>query len=257
MKTEKFKNGQKTTKSADVTSNDPARPKIKLAMSGSVKRVLDWVPTPAQYEALAGRPIVGDLELVVPSGVTLDLVDLTATGKLLTLSPLQPIEPGKRWKVTLSAPATEDSTAKKENLTARVKLDTPNGVRDMKIPVPIQLRHTDRIQFEPKESVSFPKKETASLGSPDAKPLQRTVSISSGDPEISYHVTKAELVDVPPGLFEAEVREVTPGSKYAVVVTLKEKVAQKFVRGKLLIHTDDPSAPKKEMRLFAQFDVPK
>lgn len=257
VKTDKFKSGQKTTKSADVQSNDPMRPKVKISMSGMVKRILDWSPADAKFEALAGKPISGELELIVPSGVALDIEKVSTASKILTLGELQVVEAGKRWKVGINAPTGAGGPIKKENMSVAVKLETDKGVREMKIPVPISLRSLDRVQFDPKESVSFNKKETASLGSADAKPVQRTVAVSSGDPEVSFKVTRVEVLDVPAGLFETQVIEVTPGNKYNVLVTLKEKVDQKFVRGKLVVHTDDSSCPTKEMRLFAQFDVKK
>lgn len=255
LDTAKFKSGKETTKHTDVTSNDPVRPKVKLSLVATVQRVLEWKPENGKFEALLGRSVEGELEFIAPPGISLDLVQVEAAGQHVTVGALEAVETGKRWKVGLTAPASDTVTSKKASLTARVSLDTDKGKRDLTIPVPVSIQYTGRVRFDPREAVSFSKKETSGMGTEGAALPERKVNVSTGDPAVPFRVTQVEVLDAPAGVFATEIVEVAPGEKYDVIVTVREKVAQKFVRAKLVIHTDDPTASRKEMRLVAQFDI--
>ncbi len=116
-------------------------------------------------------------------------------------------------------------------------------------------KNLERIQLKPRDVVSFNKRDTRALKQPGAEPLVREVTLRAGDPEVYFKVTGVELKQLPEEVFSAQVEEVEPGKVYKVSVMLSGELDKRFTRGKLVITTDDPSLPTKELRLFAHFDV--
>jgi hypothetical protein len=245
---------KKYSKSATITTNDPMQPQYKVHLSGKVKQVLQPEPKNLKFTALAGsgEGITGEFELRVPDeDVTVELEKLSVSGKkFVTVDEITELEPGKRWKVKFSSEPNAKPATKRAKLSARVKV---NGGKRLIVPVQLSMSFRDRIEVSPKGTLTFKKSQTAKLLTGEGS-VSREISVSSGETGVQFSVTNVELIDVPPGLFETDIAVIKPGTAYNVIVTLKQHVNQRFVRGTVRIHTDDPSSPPKELRIFARFD---
>jgi hypothetical protein len=84
----------------------------------------------------------------------------------------------------------------------------------------------------------------------------KQVQVFGANPEIHFQVLSIEVLDAPAGIFGTELRTMKEGERYQIDVRVLEYGTDPTVRGRLRIVTDDPRAPDKEVRLFAQFGDP-
>ena len=250
--TTKMKKPQKYTKSATITTNDPKQPQTKVHMSGMVARILDWSPASVRLATLVGSGATGEFEVSIPeSDHKIEIEELKPQRKIVTIEGHEELEPGKKWKVFLSADAFNEPSSKRDSLVARVKI---NDKKRLNVIIPVSVVYQDRITVKPRGTITFRKSETSKLHAGSTDAVMRDVVVSSGDSGLQFQVTNVELLNVPPGMFETSVTETKSGTEYKVSLALKQYVAQRFVRGKIRIHTNDPSSPPKELSIFARFD---
>jgi hypothetical protein len=141
--------------------------------------------------------------------------------------------------------------SRRETLDVKVQAD---GQKELTVPVTMTVKHKDRIEISPRGTVTFNRRDTLKLKNEGA-PISKEIVITAGAEDVQFEITNVELVDLPDGLFQADISEVSAGSEYKVILSLTEFVAQRYVRGKIRIHTSDPGSPTKELRVFARFDA--
>lgn len=238
-------------KYATIHSNDPTKKDQKIYIGGDIIAIIAHEPKNVNLAGLAGAPL--ESKVIITPGTDLDIkIDkVTTKGKNVQVLGIEEIEPGKRYEVSLQAAASQRAARLRDNLN--VFLTTPDG-KSREATIAVQVNHKHRIQVTPRGNVVFQRKDTTALKQEGAAPIKREIILSSGAEEVSFDVKEVRIEDVPEGVFSADVEMLKQGSQYKVTVNLNEyHDAARFLRGKLVVVTDDPKMPERQVRLFAQF----
>ncbi|MEE8141997.1 MAG: DUF1573 domain-containing protein [Planctomycetota bacterium] len=252
IRTDRISTGHTLKKRVTVHTNDPQAAKVILSLSGSVLSIIETDPSFVRLEGLYGEPKEGVVSLKRGSGVeSFQLDEVRAMNNKVEITEIEELQEGQQYRVHLRAPGVTRPQILRETL--RLTLRTPDGeVRNTTIPV--QVQHLDRITLSPAGSVIFPRTETRKLLGPGAKPVLRPVYVNASMESFHFQIREVRLEGVPEGLFDTEVITVKKMQRYRVDLRLRHfQKGTRTVTGKLIIVTDDPRMPEREVRIFAQF----
>jgi hypothetical protein len=216
-----------------VRTNDPHFPTLKLELAARVQPKLAFEPTEAVLEPEFGETQTRELRLIghlAPSARLSLLARDDATPNVELLAPIA-TEPA-RLRVTLKA-------ARVETRVARLRIGT--GLSDPKeLSVLVTWKVASSLQVEPSNPY---------FNLREPPPHERTVQIRSRRAGLQVHA--AEVTEGP---FLAELQANPTAGSYSVRLrVLDDKVpeGERGALGKLLIASNDPAEPRKEVPLFA------
>lgn len=236
-------------KGSTLMCNDPNRPSTSLSMGGQVQALLEVKPVTIKLSGLASDPKELDVEFEKGSDLTIELLGVESTRGLVEVASIDTIEPGAKFALHLKAGPAERPMMDRDVLQVRMR--TSDGeVRETQVAVLVE--NLDRIVISPRNNIVFRQQQAAALKDANAS-VSQSLFLTSAKPGITFQISGVEVVEAPEGLFEAEVKEITPGERYRVTVNLLKYMDLPNVRGKLRIMTDDPKSPVQEINLFAQF----
>lgn len=247
------------SKSATVTSNDPANPNMTIVIKAIVKPYVDVLPQGyVRFSAIQGEPAMQNVTLVTEEKTPfkVDKVDTPAdkpwlTAKVVEVADKDRIQgrgDNKQYKVEISLGKEAPVGLLNEKLVAHTNIEkaqtidiTVSGlVRPLISVTPQQLNFGD-----------------VTVG---AEPTTRNVIVAHNkEDKKDFKVTKVEILSVPPATDKGAkgqpvkglVYELTPiqdGQRYQVVVKTDKDLAKGPIDAVMTISTNDKANPK--------FDVP-
>ena len=185
-------------------------------------------------------------------------------GTELSFEVIEALSKQNRCRVTKVEPLGNGNT--RLTLVAE-PLDRPEFVRDtISVTVkgsdgqtyqekfPVVFDHFQKISALPSRGLAFPARDTKLLLRADAEPLRRDLHVWAPLPETQFQITRLEWLDLPEGVFDAELDPIKPGKRYRIAVFLREHQETPLLRGRLLVHTDHPELPVLEIPIHAQFE---
>jgi len=233
-----------------VLSNDPVNPEFSLTLKGTILEILETRPLQIKLQGLAGKPLEGTFQFNAGSPLNVEIVDVRTAGKgWITAAEPVVLEEGRSFELSLSASSNSKPAILREKLILDVK--TSDGL-DRSLEFNVQLDHRDRIVLQPKNNIKFMDKETRNLLT-DSKPIEKSILVTGGDPEVRFEVTGVTLDDRIQGAFSTRVQEVVAGKSYRVWITLSEYQATPTVLGKMTITTSDEIKNEISMWVMGQF----
>lgn len=246
------------SKSATVTSNDPANPNMTLIIKAIVKPYVDVLPQGyVRFSALQGETSTQSVTLVTEEKAPfkVDKVETPAD---------------KPWlKAKVSPVAEKDRVAGKgDNVQYKVEImlekDAPVGLLNEKVIARTNLEKAAAVEItvsglvRPVVSVT-PQQLNFGDVTPGAEPTTRNVVVSHNqEGKKDFKITKVELMTVPaatdkaakPQVVKGITSEITPiqeGSRYQVTLKTAADVAKGPIDAMLTIHTNDKANPKFEV----------
>ena len=210
------------------------------------------VATHPQQLRLTGRPgtsLTGAVVLSPAAHLGIEVTKTQTQRSLLTVQSIEAQGDGSD-KITVEALPSELPGFFREILFVTV-LASDGSEHQRQVPVVIE--YLDRISVAPRGGIVFLRQHTQALKNPKGRSVRREVQIFATAPEVRFQIKKVELLDVPEGVFETEVRTIQEGERYGVTVFVRESREEPSIRGRLRITTDDPQVPERELRLYAQF----
>lgn len=243
--------GKGVSKVMKVFSNDPVNPEFSLTLKGTILEILETRPLQIKLQGLAGKPLEGTFGFNAGSPLDVEIVDVRTAGKgWITAAEPVVIEEGRSFELSLSASANSKPAVLREKLILDVK--TSDG-QDRSLEFNVQLDHRDRIVLQPKNNIKFMDKETRNLLNAGSKPIEKSILVTGGDPEVSFEVTEVNLDDRIQGAFTTRIQEVVAGKSYRVWITLSEYQSTPTVLGKMTIKTSDEIKKEISMWVMGQF----
>jgi hypothetical protein len=220
-------------KSATVHSNDPTNPMVTLAIKGTVKQLIDILPSPyINIRVSKGEPVEGTVTLVNNDRSPLQILEVKSSNPEFTTH-LKTVEKGQRYELQAKLnSATAASSRFNTTLTV-----TTNNKKQAQVVIPVLAMIAARVEAFP-ERLTFGRLNLASLeNNPQSNVLlNRTITVRSLVPE--FKVTKVES-----SLPFVQLQLVTPqrqGSPYNVRVALvKEKLKKGPFDGTVVLRTND------------------
>jgi len=242
--------GKGVSKVMKVLSNDPVNPEFSLTLKGTILEILETRPLQIKLQGLAGKPLEGTFEFNAGSPLDVEIVEVRTAGKgWITSAEPVVLEEGRSFELSLSASPNSKPAILREKLILDVK--TSDGL-DRSLEFNVQLDHRDRIVLQPKNNIKFMDKETRNLlTSPN--PIEKSILVTGGDPEVIFEVTGVTLDDRIQGAFSTRVQEVVAGKSYRVWITLSEYQTTPTVLGKMTISTSDEIKKEISMWVMGQF----
>ncbi len=226
-------------KTISVTTNDPVRPQVTLALKGEVKRHVEVMPTGAFFGSVYGD---------TPQTRTIKLTNRTEKKLKLALDPyvteegpfrfeLKEIEPGQVFElvVTTAPPYPVPST---QRVTAAI-LTNVEALRQIQVTAMASVQ--DRVALMPTTlTIATPATQPAGTA---ATPGRQMVRVTNHG-QTPVKVTEATADD--PAL-KVSVQEQTPGKLYLVMVEIPAGYVVPDAGRKLSILTDDAERPMLEV----------
>ncbi len=248
--TTKFKN--KIRKYATIFTNDPENARTKIFIGGNVNPLVVSDPAVVRLQGLAGDELTGQVSLAPGTDLQIEIEKASSVRNQFEVVKLNEIGEGK-YEIGLKAVSVSKPSILSDTLVLSVR--TSDGkLRDTNIPV--RLEHRDRVVIQPRGNVIFHRRDTERLKTNSTKPVVKSMQIYGGREDIRFKVLAVELKDVPEGVFDVSLDTIKENERYRVKVELKQFLDNvRTVRGKVVITTDDPESPVKEMGLFAQFNT--
>jgi hypothetical protein len=229
--------------------NDRSQPQLQISITGKILQIVNFEPAQVRLSGLAGSALSGEVTLSAGTPLGIEVTGAKALKQQCEVEGIDPLGDGTyRLRVT-AAPAQLPGMLRD---IVEVDVVTTDG-KDHKTQIPIIIDHMDRISMAPRGNIVFQRRDTDRLKQAGAPPVRRDIQLYSSTPEIHFTVTGAEILDVPEGVFETDLRTVKEGERYIVSVLVREYRDDPSIRGRLVIHTDDPEMPDREVRLYAQF----
>ena len=220
-----------------------------MTIEGDIDFVVTPKPAQLRLSGLAGTAMTGEVTLSPGTQLGIEVTEAKALKSQVNVKSIEAQADGS-YKITVEAAPAELPGMLREILEVSVLASDGS---EHKTQVPVAIDHMDRISVAPRGNIVFQRRDTQALKNPNARPVRRDVQLFSSAPDIRFHVKEVELLDVPEGVFETEIRTVKEGERYVVTVFVREYREEPSIRGRLRIVTDDPNAPDKEVRLYAQF----
>ncbi len=238
-------------KYATVTSNDPSTPQTKIYIEGDLIQIIDHEPKVISLAGLNGTLLESTVILKPGSDVPIEVTSVKPRSRHVEVVQVKELEKGQRYEVLLRATPQQRPAMLRDTLEVTV-MAADGKVRNASLIVNIE--HKDRIQVQPRGNVVFQRKDTMRLmNNPDAAPIVRPVMISAGGPDVSFEIQEVLLQGVPEGLFDFEITTLQPGKRFKISLRCLKHFDQRFARGNMIIKTNDPAAPERSVRIFAQF----
>lgn len=241
----------KTSKWADIHTNDPENLRKRVFMEGTVATAFTVIPNLPRVECVRGEDEC-TLKVVLQRAVD---EEFTVKGVKATNERVIPEliekEAGKLYHIEVRANTESDN--KNTYFSDRLEVDIVNAQgKAMTQNIPVTIRLKNRISVKPLRTVYFRRPEVQKLrsgGAPVTKEIVVKSEVTRGDH--SFKVLKVELSE---DRFKTRIVPVQEGKEYKVEVQidqLPDDPALKSLKGDLIIHTDDPAQPKIEMRVLA------
>lgn len=251
MDTSKLRN--KVRKASTLTTNDPKRRTARLELGGQIKSLLTTRPQTLKMSGLAADSKSLDVELIRGSNLDIDIESIESVKKLVEVESIEEIAAGSKFLLSLTAGAGKRPMMDRDTL--KVKLKTSDGV-SRETTLSVLVEHLDRVVISPRRNLVFRKQQAQELRTGARSSISQSLFLTSAKEGLNFQVTGAEIKGVQPGVFDVDYKEIKPGERYRVTVTLKKYVDVPNLRGNLVIHTDDPENATKQVRLYAQFADP-
>lgn len=245
--------GGKHKKNATIYTNDRSAPNLQVYIGGEVLTVVKATPAPLKLTGLASEEKYAQIELTPGTDQTYEILSVTSRYKNVSLVDTTTVEPGRRYQLKLKAPAALPGI-KPDSLEIVVR--TADG-KTHTTSVQTSVENQPRIQLLPGQGVVFRRQETAQLQKPGAPPLVKELTLRASREDIQFRIERAEFEGPHAGAFRAEVETVRPGQEFKIKVGLVSYQSSRFARAKLVIVTSDAMTPRREVRVFAQFDAKK
>ncbi len=232
-----------------MTSNDRTNPQVKVSIEGDIAFVVTTQPAQLRLSGLAGTSMTGEVVLSPGTDLGIEVTEATALKGQCRVTGIEAL-PGGSYKISVEASPAELPGMLREIL--EVKILASDGTEHT-TQVPVAIDHMDRISIAPRGNIVFQRRDTEVLKTAGSRAVRKDIQLFSSAPDIRFNIKEVELLDVPEGVFETEIRTVKEGERYVVTVFVREYREEPSIRGRLRIVTDDPKAPEKEVRLYAQF----
>ena len=233
-------------KSATVYSNDPANPMVTLTIKGTVKKLIDILPSPyINIRVSKGEPVEGTVTLVNNDRSPLQILEVKSSNPEFTTH-LKTLEKGQRYE--LQAKMNNAKTASGRFNTQLTV--TTNNKKQAQLSIPVIVAIAARVEAFP-ERLTFGRLNLASLENNPQNNilLNRTITVRSLVPE--FKVTKVES-----SLPFVRLQLVAPqrqGSPYSVKVALmKEKLKKGPFDGTVVLRTNDKEFGELKIPLSGQ-----
>ena len=246
------------SKSATVTSNDPANPNTTLVLKAVVKPYVDVLPQQyVRFSSLQGESSVQSVTLVTEEKTPfkVDKIDIPAD---------------KPWLKAKVMPAADkdkiaghgDNTQYKVEIT--VEKDAPVGLLNEKLVAHTNIEKAATVDItvsglvRPIVSVT-PQQLNFGNVTADGEPTTRNVIVSHNKEEMkTFKITKVELMTVPPATdakakpapvkgITTEISAIQEGQRYQVVLKTDKAIEKGALDAMLTIHTNDKANPKFEV----------
>ena len=236
-------------KYATINCNDPKSPKTKVFIGGDLIQIIEHSPRVVKLSGLAGDVMQTKITVTPGTDTAIQVTDAKPRARHIQVLNIQEVERGMLYEITIQAMPSQRPAKLRDNLELTVITDDGHS---RKTSIQVIVDHRDRIQLQPRGNVVFQRKDTARLRT-GTTPVTRPIIISAGGPEVTFKIIDLQLLNVPEGLFDYKLDTLQEGKRYKVTLRCLRDHDQRFVRGELVIGTDDPQVPNRKVRVFAQF----
>ena len=166
------------------------------------------------------------------------------------IAKIEPLENGNT-RLTIEAEAVDRPELVRDMILVLVQASDGKTYKEK---FPVVFDHHHRISAIPRHGLFFRTRDTKPLLQPKAEPLRRDIQLYASTPDLRFRVTRVEWLDLPEGVFEAEVHPIKAGERYRISVFLRAHQNTPLLRGRMVVHTDHPELPVREFSIHAQFD---
>ncbi len=241
----------KTSKWADIHTNDPNNMKKRVFIEGQVATAFTVIPNLPRVECIRGEDEC-TLKVVLQRAVdeSFKITGVKASQSRV-IPTLKENADGKSYTVEVRANTESDNKNTYFSDRLLVEITGPDK-KVMTQTVPVTIRLKNRISVKPLRTVYFRRPEVQKLRT-SKTPITKEIIVKS---EVirNTHLFKVTKVDSTNDAFKTKIVPIKEGKEYKVEVQISELPTDqtiKSLKGDLIIHTDDKEQPKIEMRILA------
>lgn len=246
------------SKSATVTSNDPANPNLTLVLKAIVKPYVDVLPQGyVRFSALQGEPSTQAVTLVTEEKTPFKVEKVETPAD-------------KPWLTAKVSPVAEKDRiqGRGDNVQYKVEImlgkDAPVGLLNEKVVAKTNIEKAQSVELtvsglvRPIVSIT-PQQLNFGDVTMGAEPTTRNVIVSNNKEEKKdFKVTKVEIMSVPAATDKAakpapvkglatEISAIQEGSRYQIVVKTDKDLAKGALDAMMTVYTNDKANPKFEV----------
>ncbi|MBN2053649.1 DUF1573 domain-containing protein [bacterium] len=246
-----FKTGKysgKKSKSISVTTNDPKHERLSVSISANV--VVDFMLQPPSI--YMGR--FSKTETIMREATI-----LAKEPEKVKILKIEPSSDKISAKVkTMDDFQDDQKTGLKSNMVLEITLAP--GMKTGRFHETVKL--TSNIEKAPEYILNIsgevlgdiivePRMINFRRGEGDEDDVEgKSLKISTSSADKTFSITKVESTEPS---FKTELKTVQKGKEYEVLVSMVENPPEKFIRGDVLITTDDPENPELKVPVYASF----
>lgn len=240
----------KTDKEATITTNDPDYPVVKLWYGGPIRVAFHSNPKTPYLRGAMGDTSRLDVA-VYPARLGFTVEDAKSAYGLFDVEKIEAIPTQKGGhRISLRKLQSQEPGKKPDFLKLTLLLEDGRKIHPN---IPMTVEHLDNVIVSPKGNLLFRSKDTQILLDRKGEPISKVVRVRALNSSNPFKITSARIEGAPEGIFEVETKTLTEGTSYEVHVVIREYPEASYAQGKLIIETDDPSASRHEITLFAKF----
>lgn len=238
------------SKTAMIYTTDPDHATIEVTIEGDVQTVFRTEPAEIRMSGLAAEDKSASFLLVPDADLSYELLEVAPRMRHVTVNATEVVVPSQRYRIEVQATPSLPGLRQEE---LHVSVRTPDGVTHTEV-VPIIIESLERILVEPSVRLILRREDTAVLRQDPPLPVRRELVVRSARPELRFQILGMSFLGEHMDAFSASFTTIEDGQRYAVSVTLERPLEVRFTQARLLIKTDDPDCPVREVAIVAQFD---
>lgn len=238
--TKRIKAGGDQRKRVKIRSNDPVTPEVAFWFTAEVTSLVRTNPRKIELTGIVDQVKETTIELLANTALGFEVLEVRSRGGKFDVVEKKLIEKDKRYQVRLRAKPASQVGALRDPLDMTIRV---RDGRTVTVGVWVNINHTDHILVD-QPTIRFSNRDTNKLLVDNPTPVIKRITVAAADPKTQFKVTGVRIEGIPDGIFKTEVSTLMEGRRYEVRVILSEYQKKTYVRGKLIILTDDSRRPE-------------
>ena len=239
-----------TRKGVTFESDDPVQPRLRFIFTMNIINLFRTEPKPIRLIGLMSDSKSQRVRLIAVTDLGFDVLGARSRNGHFEITDFINIEEDRMYEVEVTAGPSLSPHSIKDPLDLMIQV---KDGRQVVVGRYVEIEHLDPIQVSPPRVLQFGNKDTDPLLGDGVPVVTKQVHIQNIDPDFTLEVKEVLLEGFPEGLLETELQEVVPGRIFRVSISLDEYRKEVLLRGKLIIVTNDPREPKRELQLAVKF----
>lgn len=239
-----------TRKGVTFESDDPVQPRLRFIWTMNIINLYRTEPKPIQLFGLMSETKSLRVRLIAVTDLGFDVLGARSRNGHFEITDFLNIEEDRIFEVEVTAGPSPLPQSIKDPLDLMIQV---KDGRQVVVGRYVEIEHLDPIQVSPPRVLQFGNKDTDPLLGDGVPVVTKQVQIQNIDPNFTLEVKEVLVEGFPEGLLETELQEVVPGRIFRISISLEEYRKEVLLRGKLIIITNDPREPKRELLLAAKF----